>query len=339
VGRAFLLASAVLLSAASAAAPSHGAKAKKPPPPKPAPSAPTTVIDETAGDTSAAKPKKKAAPNVELAMCEIADLGDLEAAKLLKLVRKCKKLTHASSKEGKEGKEPPPIPLDEEQMLVAICVRKGDDEKDELVDSTECGLKVTAKLEGATKGLSFGEDGDYALALRNAKLVRDLKPTNGGRIDIHATSAPEGSEPKTVTAAVSYHATIDTYSNGKLFWLPLPMLTTDFSSSKQGYRLGITPLAVAVGWKWFPSSSSSGYLGFSPFIAWNLLIPNDTQTLSNGTFVRINYKAFGAGVLLDAAGWFAVGAGLGKTFTSDNRTDFRMWFYFGPKLLAGLGEF
>jgi len=343
VRRAVFLASAVFLTAASSASSSHGAKAKKPPPPpKPAPTVPTTVIDETAGDT--AKPKSKAAPTVEVLTCIVEDLAELEPAKLLKHLRKCKKLSRETkegkdSKEGKEGKEAAPSALDEAQMLVAVCVRKGDDEKDEIVEASECGLKASARLEGATKALSFGADGDYALALRNSKLVRDLKPTNGTRIELTATSSPEEGEPKTATATVTYHATFDTYSNGKLFWLPLPMLTTDFSSSREGYRLGITPLAVAVGWKWFPSASSSGYVGLSPFVAWNLLIPNDTQTLTNGTFVRINYKAFGAGLLVDGAGWFAVGAGLGKTFTSDNRTDFRMWFYFGPKLLAGLGEF
>jgi len=250
----------------------------------------------------------------------------------------------SQGKEGKEAakeKEIPPLPLDEEQMLVALCTQKGseEDDKQEVIESATCGLKVTIRVEGATKGLSFGADGDHALALRNSKVVRDLKPSNGVRLEITATATPEEGEPITVSAALMHHATVEGYSGGKLLWFPLPMLTTDFSSSREGYRLGITPIAIAAGWKWFPSPSSTGYVGISPFLAWNLLIPNDTQTLSNGTFVRVNYKAFGAGVLLDASGWFAVGAGLGKTFTSDNRADFRMWFYFGPKLLGGLTEF
>jgi hypothetical protein len=323
------------MAAAFSAAPVRSAQAKKPPPapaPKPAPTVPTTNIDETKEPT---KPKKKSKPNVELAMCAVADLAELEPAKLLKLLRKCKKVPVV-----KDGKDPTPLALDEEQMLVAVCTQKaGDDDKDEAIESGACGLKATVKVEGGTKTLSFGADGDYAMALRNSKLVRDTKPTNGARIDITATATPDEGEPRTVNAVLIHHSTIESYSHGKLLWLPLPMLTTDFSSSREGYRLGITPLAIAAGWKWFPSPASTGYLGVSPFLAWNLLIPNDTQTLSNGTFVRINYKAFGAGVLLDASGWFAVGAGLGKTFTSDNRTDFRMWFYFGPKLLGALNEF
>ncbi len=329
----FLLASAALVAAAFSAAPVHGAKPKKPPPapaPKPAPTTPTTIIDET--KTEPAKPKKKAKSNIELAMCAVEDLAELEPEKLLKLLRKCRKLT-------RDGKET--TPLDEEKMLVALCTQKTGDEdsKDEPIEATTCGLKVTVKVEGATKSLSFGADGDYALALRNTKLVRDAKPENGARIEVTATATPEDLESKTVTAVLIHHTSAEVYSHGKLLWLPLPMLTTDFSSSREGYRLGITPLAIAGGWKWFPSAASTGYLGVSPFLAWNLLIPNDTQTLSNGTFVRINYKAFGAGLLFDASGWFAVGAGVGKTFTSDNRTDFRMWFYFGPKLLGALGDF
>lgn len=330
--RLILLASAAAVAAAFSAVPAHGAKPKKapPPPPKPAPTVPTTIIDETKAEP--AKPKKKSKPNIELAMCAVADLAELEPDKLLKLVRKCRKLA-------KEGKDP--TPLDEEQMLVAVCTQKTGDEdsKDEAVEATTCGLKVTVKVEGQTKALSFGADGDYALALRNSKLVRDTKPANGAHIEVTATATPDDGESRTVTAALIHHTTFEAYSHGKLLWFPMPMLTTDFSSSREGYRLGITPIAVAVGWKWFPSPASTGYLGVSPFLAWNLLIPNDTQTLSNGTFVRVNYKAFGAGVLLDASGWFGVGAGLGKTFTSDNRTDFRMWFYFGPKLLGGLSEF
>jgi hypothetical protein len=309
----------------------------KPPPPAPKPTAPTTIIDETAspptddkkGDDKKVEEKKKPArkPRVELAICAVEDLSELESAALLKLLKKCKSL---------RGKDTTTAIADDE-MLVAVCVNKGD-EGEEAIDIKECGLKATATADGGT-ALSLGADGDLALALRTSKLIKEAKPSNGTKIDFAAVQTPADGDPRTIRAPLIFQSGSEGYGNGRVIWFPLPMLTTDFSSSQQGYRLGITPIAVAAGWKWYPSSTSQGYFGLSAFLAWNLLVPNDTQTLSNGTFVRVNYKALGVGLLFDAAGYFAIGAGLGKTFTTDNRTDFRTWIYFGPKLLGGLNEF
>ncbi len=302
------------------------AKPKPAPAPAPTPTAPTTIIDETApGPAAPKKPPRK--PRVELAVCAVEDLSELESPALLKLLKKCRSL---------RGKETA-TELADEQLLVAVCVHKGDD-GDEAVDTKECGLKATVTADGAT-ALSLGADGDLALALRTSKLIKEAKPSNGTKLDFVAVQTPAEGEPRTVRAPLVFRSGSEGYGRGRVIWFPLPMLTTDFSSSLQGYRLGITPVAVAAGWKWYPSTTSQGYFGVSAFLAWNLLVPNDTQTLSNATFVRVNYKALGAGVLFDAAGYFALGVGVGKTFTTDNRTDLRTWLYFGPKLLMGLNEF
>lgn len=316
-----------------------GKPVKKPAPAPSKPKLPTTNIDETAGAAATTMPttpstpveeKKKPPPKkprVELAVCAVEDLAELEPKALLKLLKKCRSL------KGKESA----TELADDQMLVAVCVHKGED-GEEPVEAKECGLHATVTVEGAA-ALSLGADGDFALALRASKIIKETKPGNGTTAELVATQDPGEGEPKTTKASLVFHSGGEAYGHGRVIWFPLPMFTTDFSSSTKGYRLGITPIAIAAGYKWFPSSASSGYFGASAFVAWNLLIPNDTQTLSNGTFVRVNYKAFGAGVLLDAAGYFAVGLGVGKTFTTDSRTDFRTWFYFGPKLLFGLNEF
>jgi hypothetical protein len=301
----------------------------KPPPPAPTPTAPTTIIDETAGSTTATEEKKKPAkkPRVELVVCAIEDLAELESPALLKLLKKCR------SAKGKESASE----LSSDDMLVAVCVHKGED-GDEAMESKACGLKSTVSVEGGSS-LSLGADGDLALALRATKIVKELSPANGTKLEWVATQATDEGEPKTTHTELMFRSGSEGYGHGRVIWFPLPMLTTDFSSSPQGYRLGITPVAVAAGWKFYPSTASSAYFGVSAFLAWNLLVPNDTQTLSNGTFVRVNYKAIGLGALFDASGYFAIGLGLGKTFTTDNRTDFRTWIYFGPKLLFGLNEF
>lgn len=328
--RAILLCSAValaLLAPAGAAKPVKKPAPAAKPKPAPAPTLPTTIIDETAPSAAPEKKKAPRKPRIELAVCAVEDLSELESDALLKLLKKCRSLRAKDSA----------TEIADDQMLVAVCVHKGDD-GDEAVETKECGLKATATVDGAA-ALSLGADGDLALALRTAKLIKETKPSNGAKIELVAVQTPAEGEPRTVRAPLLFRTSSEGYGNGRVIWFPLPMLTTDFSSSQQGYRLGITPIAIAAGWKWYPSTTSQGYFGMSAFLAWNLLVPNDTQTLSNSTFVRVNYKAFGAGVLFDAAGYFALGAGIGKTFTTDNRTDFRTWIYFGPKLLMGLNEF
>ena len=310
------------------------APAKAKPPPPPPPKLPTTNIDETAGMSPQEKEEKKPAepprpkkPRVELAVCEVEDLAELEGPALLKLLKKCK------STRGKDTA----TEISVNEMLVAVCIHKGAD-GEEVVESKTCGLKATVTAEGASP-LSLGADGDLALAMRMTKVAKDASPSNGTRIEWAATQTPEEGEAKTTHSQLIFRSGSEGYGHGRVIWFPLPMLTTDFSSSARGYRLGITPVAVAAGWKWYPSPSSQGYFGLSAFVAWNLLVPNDTTTLSNQTSVRVNYKAFGVGALFDAAGYFALGLGVGKTITTDSRTDFRTWIYFGPKLLGGLNEF
>jgi hypothetical protein len=158
-------------------------------------------------------------------------------------------------------------------------------------------------------------------------------PANGAALTLVVDAQGQPS----VRAPLAWRRASEGYAAGRWLWFPLPMLTSDLSSSPQGYRLGVSPIAAAAGLKVFPSTTSRGYFGLSAFVAWNLLVPNDTQTLSNGTQVRINVKAFGGGALFDASGWVALGLGLGHTFTTDARTDFRVWLYFGPRLLSFLG--
>jgi len=297
----------------------HAAKPKKPAKPEPKP--------EPEPKAEPAPEKKAEKPKLEIATCPPEDLAVLDAAAVVKFVEgRCRTLRVP------EGAAPTEIGDDE--MFVAVCTRREGGTR-EAIEPKSCELEasVTILLPDGAKTMKLGADGDLALALRTAKVARDASPSNGTSLTLVATAGDQS-----LHSPLIFRRASEAYGHGRVIWFPLPMLTTDFSSAANGYRLGITPIAVALGWKWFPSATSRGYVGASVFGAWNLLVPNDTQTLSNGTGVRINYKAVGGGLLLDGAGFFGVGVGVGHTFTTDARTDFRMWFYFGPRLLFGLNE-
>lgn len=327
VRRLRLFAAAVIVAPVLAVGPTPAlaAKPKKPPATKP------KVEAEPAPDLApdAPKPKTEKA-RLEIAACPPEDLAQLEAAALVTFLEKrCRNL--------KVPETSAPTEIADDEMLVALCTRKGDSGR-EAIEPKECGLEASVHVDSG-KTLKLGADGDLALALRTAKLGRDAALSNGTTMTLVVAGAEKAIvEDKPVRSPLVWRRPFEAYGNGRVVWFPLPMFTTDLSSSPGGYRIGVTPVAVALGWKWFPSGSSRGYVGASAFAAWNLLVPNDTQTLSNGTTVRINYQALGAGLLLDASGWFAIGAGVGRTFTTDSRTDFRMWLYFGPRLLSGLNE-
>ncbi|MEO7095597.1 MAG: hypothetical protein ABI175_20235 [Polyangiales bacterium] len=261
---------------------------------------------------------------VELAACPASSvLDELEPKALVTLVRKkCRTL--------KVPTTATPTEISTDDLLVALCVRAGD-----VITPKECNLAASllvSTADGVT-ALQFVEDGELALSLTASRIDKAASPDNGTRFTL--MGGIEGG--KQYRAPLVWSAPVRGYGHGLWFWFPLPMLTTDLSASPQGYRLGITPVAVAVGAKFAPSGLSTAYLGTSAFLAWNVLVPNDTQTLSNGTQVRINYKAMGAGVLVDAAGFVSLGLGVGHTFTADARTDFRLWLYFGPRLLGAIG--
>ena len=333
----------------------HGAGKKPAAKPKPKPttdptSAPTWVEEKPADKPEPPKPKEAAAKKggdgsdgdakasdddaadgeaggkgtVELAACPAATVLDaLEPKALVTLVRKkCRTLKVSSSAT--------PTEISTDDLLVAICVRSGD-----ALTPKECNLAASL-LVGTGDGvaaLQFVDDGEHALSLTTRRIDRAASPDNGTRFTL--MGGIEGG--KQYRSPLVWSAPTRGYGHGLWFWFPLPMLTTDLSSSPQGYRFGITPLAVAVGAKLAPSGLSTAYVGTSAFVAWNVLVPNDTQTLSNGTQVRINFKALGAGVLVDGAGYVSLGVGVGHTFTTDARTDLRLWLYFGPRLLGALG--
>ena len=291
----------------------------KPEEPKPVPAA---TEGEKAGDEASDDDGAKG--TVELAACPPATvLDDLSSKALVSLVRKkCRTLKVPATAS--------PTEIASGDLLVAICVHRG-----EAVTPKDCDLAASLLVstgDGVTP-LQFVEDGELALSLTTSRIDKAASPDNGTRFTV--MGGIEGG--KQYRAPLVWSSPVRGYGHGLWFWFPLPMLTTDLSSSPKGYRLGITPLAVAVGAKLAPSGSSTAYFGTSAFFAWNLLVPNDTQTLSNGTQVRINYKAIGAGVLLDGAGYASLGLGVGHTFTTDARTDFRLWLYFGPRLLSALG--
>lgn len=313
-GHWLIVLAAIFVSSPAAIPDAHAAKPKKPAKPEPEPEPKPEPKPEK-------KPEK---PKLEIATCPPEDLAVLDAPGVVKLVEgRCRTLRVP------EGAAPTQIGDDE--MLVAICVRREGGSR-EALEPKSCGLEASVLIEGG-KVMKLGADGDLALSLRTAKIARDASPSNGTLVTLTATA-----EDQTLHSPLVFRRSSEGYGHGRVVWFPLPMLTTDFSAASNGYRLGITPIAVAAGWRWFPSGSSQGYFGASLFAAWNLLVPNDTQTLSNGTGVRINYKAIGSGLLLDASGFVGIGAGLGHTFTTDSRTDFRMWFYIGPRLLFGLNE-
>ena len=311
-------------------------KVTKPAPkPKPTPTpsvAPTPSPTPPPPPPPPEKPAEKTPAKVEFAACPTESLQELEAAALETFVRKrCRNLRVPS------GAAPTEIGNDE--MLVAICVRDK-----EAIETQECGLKGHVQLASGENGpgsVTLVADGELAISLKTSKIEKLASPSNGTAMTlvVVTSAASGGDDGKTARSPLVWRRAQDPYGHGAYIWFPLPMLTTDFSASPSGYRLGVTPLAVAAGTRFYPSPTSHAYFGVSAFVAWNLLVPNDTQTLSNGTTVRINYKAFGLGVLLDAAGYVSIGVGLGHTFTSDARTDFRTWIYFGPRLLGALTDF
>ncbi|MGZ3420700.1 MAG: hypothetical protein ACXWUG_30250 [Polyangiales bacterium] len=310
-----------------AVAPALAAKKKPPPPkPKPVPTAPTGTTATTSEPEPPKKEPPKAKPRVEIGACPPESLSEMEGTALVTFLRKrCRNL--------KVPEDAAPTEIGDDESLVAICVQPGaQGEETEAVEPKTCELKATVEIEGQAPH-PLVPDGDLALVLRTARLTRSLH--HGSAFALVASSAGE-TEAKTIRSPLVFKKAVEGY--GPIWvWMPMPMFTTDFSSSPQGYRFGITPLAVAVGGKLHPGSSRA-YFGLSAFLAWNLLVPNDTQTLSNGTGVRINYKAIGTGVLFDGSGWVGLGLGIGHTFTTDARTDFRSWFYLGPRLLFGLNE-
>jgi hypothetical protein len=281
------------------------------------------AVDEPPSSQADAE-KRSDKLRLEIATCAPEDLAPLDGATLAKLVEtRCRTLRIP------EGAAPTEIGDDE--MLVALCTRREASAR-EAIDPKACGLEASVQLDGG-KTFKLGADGELALSLRTAKVVRDGALASGAAMTLVASAGEQS-----LRAPLTFRRSVEGYAQGRVAWLPMPMLTTDFSREAGGYRLGITPVAVGLGLKWFPATGSSGYVGLSAFGAWNLLIPNDTQTLTNGTSVRVNYKAVGAGLLLDASGYFGVGAGFGRTFTTDTRTDFRMWFYIGPRLLSAFHE-
>ncbi len=340
VAAAALLGPVVLSGERALAAPVHTKSAPKPKPappppapkPKPVPTAAPVPTAEPAVEP--AKPPKQKKLQVAVATCTPESLAEIEPNALRDLVKK--KCTNLRVPEGSA-----PTEIGDAEMLVVLCLQEqgepGEEPVLDVVEPRVCGLRATATVQGGGAPIPFAADGDLAMALKTTRIAKE-SPANGASITLTVTWT-EAEAAKTARSQLLWRRSNEGYGRGKGLWFPLPMFTTDFSGAPGGYRFGISPVAVAFGWRFYPSSTSRAYFGASGFVAWNVLIPNDTQTLSNGTTVRINYKAFGAGVLLDAAGFVAVGLGLGHTFTSDSRTDFRTWIYLGPRLLFGLNDF
>ncbi len=284
--------------------------AKKAPPPAP----PPAVV----------KPDAPAKLTVEMGACPREPLSDLDGESLVSMMRKrCRNLKVP------EGSAPTDIADDD--MIVVLCVKEVGGVQ-EAIEVKTCGLKAQLTAEGAPT-VAVQNDGDTALALRADKIDKSAHPKNGAPMTLVVTWSGAGLEGTGARSPLSFRRPMEGYAGGRWIWFPAPMLTTDLTwASPTGYRFGITPFAVAAGPKF--AFGARSYFGASLFLAWNLLVPNDTTTLSNGTGVRLNYKAFGAGVLLDASGYVSLGVGVGHTFTSDARTDLRFWIYFGPKLLG-----
>ena len=318
-------------------------KTWKKPAPKPQPTivpaaTPTSTPSATTAPSSAASAsstteeppttKTEAAEDVRVLMvvCPAATkLKGLEPRALVKLLDKTCRPVGLGTDEENATRD-----LSADDLLVVACSRSR-----EAITPDDCGLKATLEVpndDGAPHVLQFVAEDD-ALSLKTERVEKAASPANGTALML----VVEAQGQPAVRAPLAWRRGSEGYAAGRWLWFPLPMLTSDLSSSPQGYRLGVSPVAVAAGMKIFPSTTSRGYFGLSAFAAWNLLVPNDTQTLSNGTQVRINFKAVGAGALFDASGWVALGLGLGHTFTSDSRTDFRVWIYFGPRLLSFLG--
>lgn len=316
-----------VLSAAHAAKPKKPAAKPKPPADVKAEPEPTAPVEAPASKSVAPKLR------VEYATCPADSLGEellREGESLVEHVRgRCRNLRVP------EGAAPTEI--GEDEVLVALCVREGADPGEEVtieaVSPKTCGLSANVAPVSAGKApIALAKEGELALSLRTARLPKAFELLNATELAM-VVGFDEGATRRTERSPLIFRRVVEGYGSGKLLWFPMPMLTTDFSSSPEGYRLGISPIAIGLGLRFHPSGGSRAYIGTSAFVSWNLLVPNDTQTLSNGTFVRVNYKAVGTGILLDASGFVGVGLGLGRTFTTDARTDFRMWFYLGPRLL------
>jgi len=297
--------------------------AKKKPAPKP-----TATPAPTPTEAPPAPPEKKPAAKVEFGACPSEALNELDSEALVTFLHKrCRNL--------RVPENAAPTDLGNDETLVAICTREK-----EAIETKECHLKAhvePAGEEGAAS-VALSSDGDLAIALKTSKLEKSAKPANGALMTLVVSASGDDAETKTAKSPLVWRKSQDPYGKGNYIWFPMPMFTTDFSAGPNGYRFGLSPIALAFGTRIYPSKSRS-YFGISAFAAWNVLIPNDTQTLSNGTTVRINYKAAGFGVLLDASGYVSLGVGVGKTFTTDSRTDFRTWIYFGPRLLGFLTDF
>ncbi len=300
-----------------AAAPKRSPVKKKP--------APSASANEPPSEPSTA-PKKRAPTHVELAICPREALTDLDGEGLVLHVRKrCRSL---------RGSGPAaPIVVDREDTVVAICVNEK-----EAIEPAQCTLGAAVSVEGANPAVAvaLALEGELALSLPIAVPADKGSLRNGAELTVTAQSTGWEDELKVERLArgsLRFRRSVDAYGNGVSLWLPPPMFTSDFSLAANGYRFGITPISLASGFRVYPGAGRF-YLGFSAFVGWNLLIPNDVTTLSATTRVHVNYEAIDGGLLFDLGGYVDLGAGVGHTFTSDARTDFRAFVGVGPKLLG-----
>lgn len=307
-----------------AAPPRPGAAPTGSPSAKGSASGPAIVKAELTPDPQAVHPEYAACPRT-------VGLGALDPEGLVASIRRrCSNLRVPATAA--------PTEIAPDDVLVAVCVR------DKIaIDARQCGMKLQAVVVadgGASASVALVPDGELMLTLRADKLEATTHLESGAPFTLAITTqtaGPNGLEIRNAHTALVFHRPFQAYGRGRWLWLPMPMLTSDLSSAPGGYRVGITPIAVGLGSRWYPGASRT-FVGASLFVGWNLLIPNDTQTLSNGTQVRVNYKAFGGGVLFDLAGWIGIGVGVGHTFTTDARTDLRTWLYVGPRTLKLLGD-
>jgi len=299
------LAVALVLGPSPLAAP-----AKKPPPPAPTPPPPPP-------------PPPPPKLSVEFGACPREPLSEIDGTGLVAMMRKrCRNLKVPDGSAATD--------IADDDLIVVLCVKQIEGGH-EAIEVKQCGLKAHVAGDGSL--VPIGSDGELALALRADRLEKTAHPANGAVLTLVVSWSGKGLETGEARAPLSFRRSFEGYASGRWVWIPAPMITTDLTwASPRGYRFGITPLAVAAGGKF--NIGARAYFGTSVFVAWNLLVPNDVTTLSNGTGVRLNYRAFGAGLLLDAAGYLGLGVGVGHTFTTDARTDLRFWLYFGPRLLS-----
>jgi hypothetical protein len=219
--------------------------------------------------------------------------------------------------------------------VVLLCLRDRD-----AVETASCGAHAYVEIadaQGAIVTLPLGGKAAFAQHVDGAAIETRVGGDVENATPVRAVIQPTDADTKPARFDLAWRHGWHGYGHGRGLWLPMPMLTSDWTMGSTGYRLGLTPIAIGLGTRWSPSATSRGYLGTSLFVGWNLLVPNDTQTLSNGTFVRINYEAVGGGVLFDVSGWIGLGVGVGHTFTTDARTDLRTWLWVGPRLLSLFG--